>query len=146
MNHKSRSDSEWMEIIRKSRASGMTDKAWCELNGISMNTFYASVGRLKKRGYEMPVSEYSGYSQVISHEIVPVGIIDQNGELTPVDRMGIPTDVAPAVPAPHTSDSSDKASSDLVITLNIQGNDVWIPVGTDEATISCVIRSMRLPC
>ena len=49
-----RSNSEWMAIIQECRMSGMTDRAWCDANGISHNSFHSSVHRLKKLGVKVP--------------------------------------------------------------------------------------------
>lgn len=150
MSSKPRPTDEWMGIINTCRASGMSDKAWCEQNGINVNSFYTRVKRLRKQGYTVPGASFSGYSGVTSHDIVPVGVIDQTGELIP------DVDTQPAIKTisdvqEHTAPK--RAITDLctqtkrpVIKLKIKGNEAQIPLGADDTTIRCVIYAMRAAC
>ena len=38
--HPRRPDQEWLDLIQECRSSGMTDKAWCEMNHIQPSKFY----------------------------------------------------------------------------------------------------------
>lgn len=43
--HPRRPDQEWLDLIQECRSSGMTDKAWCEMNHIQPSKFYYHICR-----------------------------------------------------------------------------------------------------
>ena len=51
MRNKRRTDEEWLSLIQQCRSSGFSDHVWCEQNDISINTFYNTVTRLRKKSY-----------------------------------------------------------------------------------------------
>lgn len=133
----------------------MSDKAWCEQNGINVNSFYTSVKRLKNQGYTVPAPYFSACRDtIVSHEIVPLGIIDESGEIIPgMDTML--KDQPSAVNATMRNAHADEPFPENklytqpeppVITLNINGNEAWIPSGVNDATIRCIIHAMRSAC
>lgn len=74
MHSKHRTDEEWMSLIQECRCSGLSDRVWCEQNNISINTFYNTVTRLRKKSCDIPKS----ISVVAdSLEIVPLSVIDE---------------------------------------------------------------------
>ena len=41
-----RSEQEWMNLIQECRASGLSDKDWCEQHGIPVSSFYNKISEL----------------------------------------------------------------------------------------------------
>lgn len=52
MHNKRRTDEKWLLLIQECRSSGFSARAWCEQNDISINTFYNTVTRLRKKAWE----------------------------------------------------------------------------------------------
>ena len=48
-----RTDEEWMNLIHECRASGLSDKNWCEEHQIPVSSFYYQVRRLRKMACEI---------------------------------------------------------------------------------------------
>lgn len=74
-----RSDLEWFETIRECRSSGLSERKWCEANGISHNSLHYYIKKLRGRGYDIPQpSRVSGNGP--RQEVVPsqsvVGVTD----------------------------------------------------------------------
>ena len=61
MRNKRRTDEEWLSLIQQCRSSGFSDRVWCEQNDISINTFYNTVTRLRKKSCMIP--EYYGAAE-----------------------------------------------------------------------------------
>ena len=49
-----RTDEEWMGLIQECRASGLSDKCWCEEHHIHTSNFYYQIRRLRKMACEIP--------------------------------------------------------------------------------------------
>ena len=47
----SRTLSEWFRLVTECRQSGLSDSAWCLMNGIPRSTFSQAVRRLQKASY-----------------------------------------------------------------------------------------------
>ena len=54
MRNKRRTDEEWLSLIQECRSSGFSHRVWCEQNDISVNTFYNTITRLKKKACMVP--------------------------------------------------------------------------------------------
>lgn len=67
---KIRNDQEWLELIQECRTSGLSDREWCQMHSISINTFYNKVSDLRKKACEIPKSQAAPYRQ--RHEAVPI--------------------------------------------------------------------------
>lgn len=74
MRNKRRTDEEWLSLIQQCRSSGFSDRVWCEQNDISINTFYNTVTRLRKKSCMIPV-------QIPLHRITDSA---SNGSVFPV--------------------------------------------------------------
>ena len=57
MRNKRRTDEEWLSLIQQCRSSGFSDRVWCEQNDISINTFYNTVTRLRKKSCMIPETD-----------------------------------------------------------------------------------------
>ena len=49
-----RNPEEWLELVNECRRSGMSDRQWCNANGINHNTFASAVKNLKRGNYVIP--------------------------------------------------------------------------------------------
>ena len=51
---KRRSEKEWIELIQQCRNSGLSDKNWCESNGIERSQFYRKIKELREKAVSIP--------------------------------------------------------------------------------------------
>ena len=72
-----------MTLIQTCRSSGLTDRVWCEQNGISINTFYNTISKLRKKSCAIPKSLESRVNEL--PEIVPVSVSSET--VTPVQDV-----------------------------------------------------------
>ena len=72
MRNKRRTDEEWLSLIQQCRSSGFSDRVWCEQNDISINMFYNTVTRLRKKSWMIP--EIDRLIVDATHEIVPLSL------------------------------------------------------------------------
>ena len=63
-------------MIQQCRSSGFSDRVWCEQNDISINTFYNTVTRLRKKSCMIP--ETDRLIVDATHEIVPLSITEES--------------------------------------------------------------------
>ena len=79
-NQVNRSDSEWEEIIRECKTSGMSDHQWCMEHGISVSTFYR---RLRWYRNVQPVNYLPSMTKPAKpdhHAIVPLTILEDSSD------------------------------------------------------------------
>ena len=51
----------WLQVIHECRASGLTNQAWCEQNGISLKNYYYWIAKIRKLAVEdLPRKQYGG--------------------------------------------------------------------------------------
>ncbi len=76
---KPKSDTEWMELITVCRASGLSDRAWCDQKGIPLSTFYNAVHRLRRKAYQIPAqtTDKNVIDLTAANEVVKVNIVDE---------------------------------------------------------------------
>ena len=72
-----RTEQEWFDLIVECRKSGLSDRAWCQQQGIAPNTFYYHVKQLRKRACDIPDSIADDTPNQIQ-EVVPIEIQDLN--------------------------------------------------------------------
>ena len=122
---KIRTDFEWMEVITKCRASGLTDSEWTRNNDIPLSTFYNALGRLRKKACQIP--ERQAFPVVETHEIVP---IDFNSSPIPEHKVAT-YQVAAPVPA---------------VKINLRGISVEINSSASENIIRDTISALLSSC
>ena len=76
MRNKRRTDEEWLSLIQQCRSSGFSDRVWCEQNDISINTFYNTVTRLRKKS--CMILETDRLTVDATHEIVQLSITEES--------------------------------------------------------------------
>ena len=86
MRNKRRTDEEWLSLIQQCRSSGFSDRVWCEQNDISINTFYNTVTRLRKKSCMIP--ETDRLIVDATHEIVPLSITEESHRSDPHRKNG----------------------------------------------------------
>ena len=77
-----RSPDEWMALITEARQSGLTDAEWCRCNGVSRNSFYSAIKRLRKRACSIPgrnplADRSDSFDPVPKQEVVRVGVVSE---------------------------------------------------------------------
>lgn len=72
---KRRSDQEWLALFQECRTSGMTDKDWCEMNGISASSFYNKISKLRKKNHDILTPAKTSTRSV--QEVVPLEIVEE---------------------------------------------------------------------
>lgn len=65
---------EQFRLVTECRQSGLSDYQWCKNHGISPNTFYNWVSRLRKKGYALPDRSVN---EGIRQEVVKLNIINE---------------------------------------------------------------------
>lgn len=94
MRNKRRTDEEWLSLIQECRSSGFSDRDWCEQNNISINTFYNTITRLRKKACMVP--EAIGSTMDVSPEIVPLLLVGEAHSQMLDTTPQLPTDVTPS--------------------------------------------------
>ena len=92
-----RTKQEWMDLVIECRKSGLSDRAWCQQQGIAPNTFYYHIKQFRESACVIPNSGANNAPQQIQ-EIVPIEIQELNvcesPQMTPytnshIDDVGI---------------------------------------------------------
>ena len=124
-----RSNEEWLAIIRKCRESGLSDKAWCRTNGISISAFYYNIRKLRRLMCEIPAGGNSPGAD-IRQEVVPLVITDD-----PVTGI-----------APSRRNEDACIPEPLLLRIECGGISVTCPDGLSPSTLCSVIRALRMEC
>ena len=75
-----RSNEDWRELVMECRRSGLSDKAWCEMHGIKISTFYNAISRLRKKACDIPARERKNPVLDLTcsgQEVVAIDIVDE---------------------------------------------------------------------
>ncbi len=80
MPKKRMSDDQWLSAIKNCRASGLSDKDWCAIQGIHTATFYRAIKRLRKKACQIPTQDTKALP--LPQEIVEIASVDENGIIT----------------------------------------------------------------
>lgn len=94
MRNKRRTDEEWLSLIQECRCSGFSDRVWCEQNDISINTFYNTITRLRKKACMIP--ETSGSTMDDLPEIVQLSLVRESHAQLPDSPQQLSADIAPS--------------------------------------------------
>ncbi len=125
-----RSEREWIDLIRECRASGLSDKAWCEEHGISASTFYHRIKRLKKKACEIP--GHSGKTLQPPQQAVPLAIVD------------IPEETPQGFPIPRADDAMFAGTP--AIALSYKGIRLEINNHADTGAMQNAVYVLRQLC
>lgn len=123
---KPRTDDEWMSLIMECRRSGLSDKAWCEANGIVASTFYNAITRLRKKA---SIPEATGHRVMDltnqRQDVVPIDIIQEE----PADR--IESAVPISYPVQSEVRSSATANLDNLYTIELRIGNSYLRLSND---------------
>ncbi len=89
---KLRSLGEWRELVMECRKSGLTDKEWCEQNGINLSSFYNAICKLRHKACDIPTRESAQPVMdltVRKQDVVAIDIVQEN----PIDIKPVSTDI-----------------------------------------------------
>ena len=78
---KLRSLGEWRELVMECRKSGLTDKEWCEQNGINLSSFYNAICKLRHKACDIPTRESAQPVMdltVRKQDVVAIDIVQEN--------------------------------------------------------------------
>ena len=97
-----RNPDEWFEVVNECRRSGMSDRQWCNANGINHNTFSSAVKALKRKNYVIPQARELDIhdltipkQDVVKVDIVPD--IQPPKEIVPVQEVATHLDNSPMI-------------------------------------------------
>ncbi len=123
-----RSKEEWFALIQEARKSGMTDAQWCSANGISRNSFYSAVKRLRKCSCAIPSSK--------PHDIY---------DLTASNQEVVKVDILPDVSLPKEKPTQAAPYLDNSHMIEISFGDVHISLcnGADPVLVSKTLSLLR---
>lgn len=127
-----RTDDEWLTLIQQCRASGLTDKDWCEANGIERSSFYAHIRKLRAKSTLIPCR--SGQKALETHECVEV-CLEPNDSIPAADNQ-----FHPEFPAGMS------ASDNPAIRLTIGKISLEIANHAAADTIANTISALRMLC
>lgn len=114
-----------LKLVMECRKSGKTDAQWCIENGIRPATFYNWVSRLRKRGCDIPESNWNEL------------------ELPAQQQDVVLLDVIPKSPALVVNEEQPASVSSNSMFLEINGARLTIPNGADPSLLTQVILAMR---
>ena len=120
-----RSEDEWMQLIQECRASGLSDAAWCNHNGIPSSSFYNAVQRCRKRACTVP--EIKAPVLTEGQAVVPVSFSE------------------PATIYPDYHISEDNSISP-VVQIVVNDYKIQISQNCEKSTIANVLLALRELC
>ena len=120
-----RTDEEWLNLIQECRASGLSDKYWCEQHHIHPSNFYYHINRLRNKACDIPESVYTPLSQ--KQEIVPLS-------------FGEPTILS------QTAQPSSLESCETAIKITLNGFQIEITNTAASETIFNTLAALQRLC
>ena len=122
-----RTDEEWLALIQECRASGLTDKQWCEEHGICPSNFYYQIRKFRKLACEIPERQTKSSLAFQKQEVVQV-TLEQ-----------------PVQQEPQTYQTEWK-SSEIAISVQVGGIQVGITNAASEEAVFNTISALRRLC
>ena len=75
----------WLNVIHECRASGLTNRDWCEQNGISLKSYYYWIAKFRKLALEeLPRKEYASALPGLAAQNLPASTSDTFVEIPAV--------------------------------------------------------------
>lgn len=133
MRNRKRNLNEWMDIITECRQSGMSDAAWCELNGISASCFYNAVSRLRKKACEIP--DPQGKAQ----------ILDITSGKQDVVEVSITPDILPSETLPSQELPPMYLDNSHTIEITVNGMSIKLNNSVNPVLLERIMYSLRAP-
>lgn len=126
-----RPSKEWFSIIQKCRASGLSDREWCQQHGISTSSFYYHIRKLRNLACDVPARENLTFMQA-PQEVVPLIITDD-----PVTDMDM---------VPNTRSEHFRSMESSCLRIECGGISVTLPDKIAPETLCSVIQALRTGC
>ena len=117
--------------VERCLATDMTVKEWCALNKVPRSTMYAWMARFREEEPDLFAGPNAGRWIEISK-----GAIASKTALAPVDQLA-----GGGRPAPIAEDEGAYVPS-APIVVHINGADVVVPSGADDAHMQSVLRAV----
>lgn len=133
MRNRKRNLNEWMDIITECRQSGMSDAAWCELNGVSVNCFYNAVSRLRKKACEIPESKGKAC------------VLDMTCTKQDVVEVSITPDIIQSKTLPSEEMSSMYLDNSHTIEITVNGMSIKLNNSVSPVLLERIMYSLRAP-
>lgn len=130
---------QWIDLIHQCRASGLTDKAWCEQNGIHRSTLYHHIKLLREAACTIPATSAPGHSTDDLHEIVPVS-------MAPVSEYSQSETCPVAVDPQFTELPITSSVPKAVIKIVLNGCQIEITNQAEAATIRNTLSVLKSLC
>lgn len=70
-------DQEWFEAIMECRSGSLSDRKWCEANGISRYSLNYHIKKLRGKGYDIP-RHVRTRSACVKQEVIPLIFNEEN--------------------------------------------------------------------
>ncbi|MGN0576402.1 MAG: IS66 family insertion sequence element accessory protein TnpA [Ruminococcus sp.] len=112
----------WAEEIAECQSSGMKINEWCQMKGISCNTYY--------RRLRIVRNEFLEGSEAPLREIVPLSLVTEQCTAPTVKEVGI-------VP----EESHDHKSEKVIIRKN--GIEIKLPQSTEDHMLIALLRGLK---
>lgn len=131
----SRTLSEWFRLVTECRQSGLSDSAWCLMNGIPRSTFSQAVKRLQKASY------------AVASKTTPTDPLDFTSKQEVV-KIDIEQDNHPAKyteTVPYTSDvpvSNMYLDNSHTIEIQIGASSIRLSNDADPTLVKVIIHSL----
>ena len=136
---------EWKEIVMTARASGLSDKAWCDEHDININSFYSSIKRLRKNACQIP--KPSKPRKKPSQPVVELEIIEANGDGAASDTVfemdPVPSpELLPKFTVHDDSEDSRVLMPASMINISCSGLQIEIKDNASESIVRAAINAI----
>ena len=93
--YRQRTNTEWEELIRKCKSSGLSDYEWCRQNGVPQSSFYRNLKKFHESTIEEAPKEFPvRVIPAVQQEVVPLKLIEETK--APESPVSCKADPAPA--------------------------------------------------
>lgn len=128
-----RSLEEWYRLVTECRQSGLSDAEWCLRNGISRNSFYKAIGRLRKKAFNVPAP----------HDRKTLDLTAPHGKQDVVQIGIMPERHAPE----HAAAIDVPVNFRAPITISLNGMEIMITNDADPFLAARLMQALRgMPC
>jgi hypothetical protein len=139
---KRRTNDQWLNAVQECRSSGLTDRAWCDMNGIHPTTFYRAIRRLRKKACDIPMPSHRALS--LPQEVVEVASVDENGIITQLRQ----TEPASVLHKNHSLTSYNEHRENPIFVASAcivtpSGIKVEVSNNTNTATIRNILGALQ---
>lgn len=112
----------WAEEIAECQSSGMKINEWCQMKGISCNTYY--------RRLRIVRTEFLEQTEAPLQKIVPLSVVTERCETSALEALQTAAE-----------NSSEKKSEKIFIRKN--GIEIEVSKNTEEHTLIALLRGLQ---